>query len=56
MSDAYTYTCHFFPLWKVCFDLFGVVCHKGNLATSGHYVAYVKRDGWFLVDDQNVSL
>ncbi|CAH3181896.1 unnamed protein product, partial [Porites lobata] len=38
---------------QVCFDLFGVVCHKGNLATSGHYVAYVKRDGWFLVDDQN---
>lgn len=36
-------------------DLHGFILHAGDSATSGHYVAYVKRAGeWYKADDQNI--
>jgi ubiquitin C-terminal hydrolase len=38
------------------YDLFSIVVHKGCL-TGGHYITYCKRDGiWLLFDDDRVTL
>jgi ubiquitin C-terminal hydrolase len=50
----------------VSYELYGVVCHLGSGAGSGHYVAHVRRksplpgslklrDQWFLCDDERVK-
>lgn len=43
-------------LRRCCFDLFGVVSHRGDMS-AGHYVAYVKAAGsWYKCDDAWVLL
>lgn len=42
------------------YDLFGVVTHQGASADSGHYCAYVKKDGgdertWYFFNDDRVT-
>ncbi|VDP78321.1 unnamed protein product [Schistosoma curassoni] len=38
------------------YDLQGVLSHQGRTSTSGHYVAWVKKQGmWFKFDDDRVS-
>ncbi|MGI2299474.1 hypothetical protein [Candidatus Cardinium hertigii] len=38
------------------FDLHGFIVHNGPSASSGHYVAYVKRNGqWYKADDSSVT-
>ncbi|KAK4474375.1 hypothetical protein MN116_001536 [Schistosoma mekongi] len=38
------------------YELQGVLSHQGRTSTSGHYVAWVKRQGiWFKFDDDRVS-
>ena len=39
------------------YDLIGIVVHKGNLATEGHYICYCKDNkdnSWFYLDDNKV--
>ena len=39
------------------YELIGVVVHKGNLATEGHYICYckdIKDKTWFNIDDNKV--
>ena len=39
------------------YDLIGIVVHKGNLATEGHYICYCKNNkdnSWFYLDDNKV--
>ena len=39
------------------YDLIGIVVHKGNLATEGHYICYCKDNKdktWFYLDDNKV--
>lgn len=45
------------------YDLFGIVCHRGNSAKCGHYVSYIRSpedssvdSSWFLMDDDKVYL
>jgi hypothetical protein len=43
-------------LGRCCYDLFGVVSHRGDMS-AGHYVAYVRAGGaWFKCDDAWVLL
>ncbi len=43
-------------LRRCCYDLFGVVSHRGDMQ-AGHYVAYVKAGGaWYKCDDAWVML
>jgi ubiquitin carboxyl-terminal hydrolase 5/13 len=38
------------------YDLFGVIAHKGSSVHAGHYVAYVRRGGrWVLFNDRKVA-
>eukprot|EP00830_Metopus_es_P003624 TRINITY_DN1338_c0_g1_i1.p1 TRINITY_DN1338_c0_g1~~TRINITY_DN1338_c0_g1_i1.p1 ORF type:complete len:462 (+),score=78.76 TRINITY_DN1338_c0_g1_i1:81-1388(+) len=42
---------------KIKYELFGIVKHKGELATTGHYTAYVKDNGdWYLLNDTHINL
>ena len=39
------------------YELIGIVVHKGNLATEGHYICYCKDNKdktWFYLDDNKV--
>ena len=39
------------------YDLIGIIVHKGNLATEGHYICYCKDNKdktWFYLDDNKV--
>jgi len=39
------------------YELIGIVVHKGNLATEGHYICYCKDNkdkSWFYLDDSKV--
>jgi ubiquitin C-terminal hydrolase len=39
------------------YELIGIVVHKGNLATEGHYICYCKNNkdkSWFYLDDSKV--
>ncbi|AOW01823.1 YALI0B17072p [Yarrowia lipolytica CLIB122] len=37
------------------YELTGIICHKGTSVHAGHYVAYVKKDGkWILFNDEKV--
>ncbi|KAG5368093.1 Ubiquitin carboxyl-terminal hydrolase 14 [Yarrowia sp. E02] len=37
------------------YELTGIICHKGTSVHAGHYVAYVKKDGeWVLFNDEKV--
>jgi ubiquitin carboxyl-terminal hydrolase 14 len=39
-----------------CYELFGLVTHKGRSADSGHYVGWVKEnDRWVQFDDDKVQ-
>ena len=39
------------------YELFGLISHIGKAATSGHYVAHVKKDGqWLNFNDEKVAL
>ena len=38
------------------YELSGIVLHLGTTVNSGHYIAYIKRDGyWFICNDTNVQ-
>jgi len=39
------------------YELFAILTHKGRMADSGHYVAWIKRteDEWIKFDDDKVS-
>lgn len=40
-----------------CYELIGLIVHKGNLATEGHYICYIKDQKdkkWFYLDDGKV--
>lgn len=37
------------------YELTGIICHKGTSVHAGHYVAHVKKDGkWILFNDEKV--
>ncbi|GMI52234.1 hypothetical protein TeGR_g11122 [Tetraparma gracilis] len=37
------------------YSLFAIVCHRGQSVNSGHYIAYVKRDGrWYEANDSRI--
>ena len=41
----------------VTYELVGFVSHIGKNTGSGHYVAHIKKDGrWVIFDDQKVAL
>jgi len=38
------------------YDLFGIVEHRGKNLGSGHYIAYVQKNGiWYICDDEHVQ-
>ena len=42
---------------NIDYELIGIVVHKGNLATEGHYICYCKNNkdkSWFYLDDNKV--
>lgn len=41
-----------------CFDLMGVITHKGRSSNSGHYVSWVKQEDnqWVEFDDEELIL
>ena len=41
---------------SLSYNCTGIVCHAGQTASAGHYVAYVRRgQDWFLCDDDTVT-
>lgn len=41
---------------KTSYELIAVAVHMGQSISSGHYIAYVKRNGsWYCCNDSNVS-
>ena len=41
----------------VYYNLYGIICHKGETPNSGHYVAYLKKNNeWYYCDDMKVNL
>lgn len=46
-----------FEFLNINYQLQSVVVHRGHLPSSGHYLAYIKRESdWLVFDDEDVEI